>query len=1096
MMDRRFGILVVTSVWVLVSIGFFAGAVLADGNTGLLQPVDPDSVREISFQPREIKKGTAKGDEAAIYLLRFEDAAVASYRGGIQGLEATSLEATQAEKLDAKSLPVAKYRSYLEARHRSLESTLSRAIGRQLKVVREYFYGNNGMAVWLTPEEAEKIRHLPDVEFVQRDVERELHTDAGPTWIGAPSVWNGSAFPANQGEGIVVGIIDTGINPTNPSFADIGGDGYDHVNPRGAGNYVGVCDPADSSYDATFPCNDKLIGARGYGTGDSNGTDPRDADSHGSHTASTAAGNHLAVNIVAPTITLPAAISGVAPHANIIAYAGCCSLSGLTGAIDDAIADGVDVINYSIGSPAASDVWNDFDTVGFRNARAAGIFVATSAGNDGPGEKTVGSPADAPWLTAAGASTHDRVYRSSLTAMSGGDTPAPADMFGQALTTGYGPAPIVHAKDYVGNDPLCLNPYPAGTWTNEIVVCDRGSTARLTKSANVAAGGAKGFVLANTAAQSESLNMDPHSIPAIHIGVSDGDVLRAWLDSGSGHMATLSGTTRVVDNAFGDIMADFSSRGANRALPGIIKPDVSAPGVGIVAAVGVDDPVPAQWGVKSGTSMASPHVAGAAALLKALHPDWTPAEMQSALMTTAVTTGIRKEDETTTADPFDMGAGVVDLSAVAANTVGLVLDETEANYIAANPATGGTPKALNLASFGDNACAGSCSWSRMLTSVAATTLDWSASVVDPPGWKLSVSPSTFSIMPGLTQQITVTAKAVSLPTTDWSFGQVQLTPSVGTVQAFPVALSFNPPSLIPGGSYVVSNSITDVSCDTGFGGYLDLASLPTPILPNSALSGDSRAWSSFSGQNPINFYGEEYPGIAFSDDGFVIFDPIRNYGGQPWNSQVLPDAAFPNNLAAIFWSDLEIVYDDGAGSGQPKGITLATAGKDISVIEYDDPEVFDSNASVGDFEIIIHSTVNNDPGKPEIIVAFDNLNAAALPDLATIGVESLGGVEAAAFLNKEDPAGLVDGLMVCFDYQDHPGNCRDYWVLDDRNIFTEEAYEARKAIFAGKDFTVGTGDNLVLQTAAGGSVRLFPGFAVAVGASLSVTVDAAGVCPL
>ncbi|WP_293648013.1 PA domain-containing protein [Thiolapillus sp.] len=151
---------------------------------------------------------------------------------------------------------------------------------------------------------------------------------------------------------------------------------------------------------------------------------------------------------------------------------------------------------------------------------------------------------------------------------------------GRRHACGYGPAPIVHAKDFTGNDPLCLNPYPAGTWTNEIVVCDRGTNARVDKSANVAAGGAKGFVLANTAEQGESLSMDPHSIPAIHIGVADGDLLRAWLDSGSGHMATLSGTIKEVNTNFGDIMASFSSRGANRALPDIIKPDVSAAGGG------------------------------------------------------------------------------------------------------------------------------------------------------------------------------------------------------------------------------------------------------------------------------------------------------------------------------------------------------------------------------------------------------------------------------------------------------------------------------------------------------------------------------------
>ncbi|WP_419597399.1 S8 family serine peptidase, partial [Thiolapillus sp.] len=147
----------------------------------------------------------------------------------------------------------------------------------------------------------------------------------------------------------------------------------------------------------------------------------------------------------------------------------------------------------------------------------------------------------------------------------------------------------------------------------------------------------------------------------------------------------------------------------------------------------MNDPVPAEWGTNSGTSMASPHVAGAGALLKTLHPDWTPTEMQSALMTTAVTMGVRKDGRSTPADPFDRGAGVVDLAAIAKNSVGLVLDETEADYISANPAMGGDPKQLNLASFGNSLCVGFCSWTRTLTSVAPSTLDWTASVTNPEG---------------------------------------------------------------------------------------------------------------------------------------------------------------------------------------------------------------------------------------------------------------------------------------------------------------------------------------------------------------------------
>ena len=347
------------------------------------------------------------------------------------------------------------------------------------------------MAVWLTAGEAEQLRKLPGVTFVQRDWERELHTDAGPAWVGADSVWSGlPGLSPTKGEGIIVGIIDTGINPSNPSFADIGPvDGHDHSNPWGAGTYVGVCDSTDPSFDPTFPCNDKLIGAWGYSTANGAG-DARDYDGHGSHTASTAVGNHLDIAVDAPTISMPISISGVAPHANIVAYAGCCAGSSLAAAIDQAIADGVDVINYSIGSSTPSDVWNNFDTVAYLNARTAGIFVAASAGNDGPGAETVGSPADAPWLTTVGNSTHDRTFENVLSNMAGGDTTPPPDMFGKSVTSGFGPAPIIHAVD-VG-DAQCLTPFAAGICSGLIVVCDRGSIARVEKGANVLACGAGG----------------------------------------------------------------------------------------------------------------------------------------------------------------------------------------------------------------------------------------------------------------------------------------------------------------------------------------------------------------------------------------------------------------------------------------------------------------------------------------------------------------------------------------------------------------------------------------------------------------------------
>lgn len=854
----------------------------------------------------------ATGSE--IYLIRLSDPPVAAYRGGIEGFEATNPSVRGEDKLDMDRPEAVAYSNYLEAQQADLINRMEGELGRQVEVVYRYRTANNGIAAYLTPEEARVVSRLPGVIFVQRDVERKLHTDNGPEWIGAPSIWGidadtrnfsasldaaqvvppdnnqytgsgtfafdiqtnvlswnithdvasgllwhremhirhgaagaegpvviedddvettitgsdtlsdeergwllsgdlyveisrvgniigtisdqirGQILPVavegNMGEGIIVGVIDTGINPSNPSFADIGGDGYDHENPWGAGTYVGVCDPANPNYDEDFPCNDKLIGAWGYST--VNGGDPRDYDSHGSHTASTAAGNFVFdAEVVGPTISLERAISGVAPHANIIAYAACCTTSALTAAIDQAVEDGVDVINYSIGSSSPSSVWNDFDTVGYLNAREAGIFVATSAGNDGPGDETVGSPADAPWLLSVGATTHDRALVNSLIDMEGGDTTPPADIFGAGFAAGYGPAPIVYAGDY--GYPLCgtgasgpaSNPWPAGTFDGEIVICDRGTYGRVEKGENLAAAGAGGMILANDAASGDSLNGDAHALPAVHITYADGVVLKAWVASGTDHAGTIGGFVLDEADENGDIMAAFSSRGANRALADIIVPSVSAPGVDIMAAVGVGDPDPAEWGFISGTSMASPHAAGAAALLMAAFPDWTPAEIQSVLMTTAWT-DVLDDDGVTPATPFDMGSGRIDLTAAA--NAGLVLDETIANYVNANPAAGGDPKTLNLASFGNGECLINCSWTRTVKSVHDSTVTWTASVTS--DFPLTVDPPSFELAAGATQVITVTADVVAAEPDVWHFAEVVLTPDDGDVSPahFPVAV--------------------------------------------------------------------------------------------------------------------------------------------------------------------------------------------------------------------------------------------------------------------------------------------------------------------
>ena len=413
--------------------------------------------------------------------------------------------------------------------------------------------------------------------------------------------------------------------------------------------------------------------------------------------------------------------------------------------------------------------------------------MSTSAGNDGPRPETVGSPANAPWLLSVGASTHNRAFVNSVTDLSGGDTTSPGTLTGKSFTAGYGPAPIVYAGDY--GDKRCTAPFAPGTFSGQIVVCERGVNPRVEKGRNVEVGGAGGMVLVNSAADGESEIADPHELPAVHLSYTEGVTLVKWLSSGSGHTARIAGTTADEAASNGDIMAGFSSRGPNRPVPGVIKPDVTAPGVDVLAATHTTNPAsPPEYGVLSGTSMSSPHAAGAAALVRAVHPEWTPAEVQSALTSTGKTTGVRKDDGVKPADAFDMGGGRVDLTQAA--RAGLVLDEQAPDYLAADPHGGGDPTTLNLATLGHGDCDGDCRWTRTVENATAASTTWAVKTSGPRGLALTVSPSSFTLAPGATQTLTITADVRKLPVGKWTFADVALTPKSGSAAAqhFPVAI--------------------------------------------------------------------------------------------------------------------------------------------------------------------------------------------------------------------------------------------------------------------------------------------------------------------
>jgi len=775
-------------------------------------------------------------------------------------------------KFDLNSAASRDQSALLDLSQTDLKRRIEAVLGHQVKEVFSMKAAINAMVVELTESEAESLASVPGIKKIQKDELRQLDDyeepylgfaqpkdnsiwlivaivlsvatlltawllirmkvigrkvglfsslllvsafmlvgchEGGYTWIGAPQVWKGVGdVPGTMGENIVVGVIDTGINPISDSFAATGDDGYTHTNPKG--KYFGVCDPAEPVYDPTFPCNDKLIGAWGFSL--INGGSPRDVIGHGSHTAGTSAGN-VVVNATVVTPNgkeISKTIAGVAPHANVIAYTVCaeegCYLSAIIGAIDQAITDGVDVINYSIGG-GSSDPWADLDSLSFLAAMDAGIFVATSAGNDGPLQETLGSPADAPWITAVAASSHNIQYENWVVDMTGGDTPPPHDIKGHSVTVGYGPAPIVDAADY-GN-PACLPGEFNAPFNGEIVLCNhQNETARYEKGEAVLANGGGAMILniiPDTPDGSGYLMTDSHILPAAHIQNSDAELIRTWLSSGTGHQARLTGTSKVRNDFEGDVMAYFSSRGANPSVPGIVKPNITAPGRAIFAAYHEDySPAEQDYNIIRGTSMSSPHIAGSGALLKSAHPTWTPMQIQSAMMTTAVLKHVKKEDGVSKVIPFDVGAGRIELPN--AVTAGLIMDESTIGFLNQDPYYGGDPTALNLASLGQDKCVVNCSWTRTVQNSSSVVTTWEN--VPVPG--VTVSPTTFSLNPGATQAITVSFDLQNQVIGAWEFSKVKFVEVNGLAPKFHM-----PIAALPSNSNLPSSVDVDTSTTSG-----------------------------------------------------------------------------------------------------------------------------------------------------------------------------------------------------------------------------------------------------------------------------------------
>jgi subtilisin family serine protease len=812
------------------------------------------------------------------YIVQLIDKPIASYNGEVSGLPAT--QPAPGQRLDLASGDVQLYNDYLGQKQATVQAAIAGA-----PVTYTYSVVLNGFAAMLTDDEVRALQARSDVAAVSADTPRSMVTSYTPAFLGLDKpdgLWSKLGGKTGAGENVIIGVVDGGVWPENPAYADrIDANGKPTFDNSGTVAYSappaswrGICQAGEGFTVAN--CNNKLIGAQYFDAAylSTNQTtdwtefrSPRDSlgnagwGGHGTHTSSTAGGN-AGVDVTVGGVPL-GTVSGMAPRARLAMYKVCwsyldagqangvrnaCFTGDSVAAIEKSVVDGVNIINYSIsGGGSVTDPVEQ----AFLHASNAGVFVAASAGNAGPANSVAHI---SPWLTTVGASTHNRTYIADATL---GDGQVLSGASSNAKTAS---APLVLAKDagVDGMDPanaaslaLCYGPADKSPVLldptkvkGKILVCDRGGNVLVNKSANGATAGAAGVIIANTPTSANTIILQAHTISTLHIVAAETAKLKSYIAANPDSATAALGNVRAVADASiaAPVMADFSSRGPNLFDPNLLKPDLTAPGVDILAGhspnqsqaekaniVNGTYTPPADWAAISGTSMASPHVAGLAALLRQLHPTWSPAAIKSALMTTGYNT---KPDAITSGDtrgilPFAQGAGHVDPN-VAADP-GLVYDATQADYKkymcgagVTTECAGGTMVGynLNMPSIAVGNVLGSVIVNRSVTNVGATAATYTASI-NVPGYSAVVNPSSLTLAVGQTKPFTVTLTRTSAPNNTWQYGSMSWTDGSHVVKS-PVVARSGAPVIAPGIIKSDRASLAKVvSVTTGFTGKMN-----------------------------------------------------------------------------------------------------------------------------------------------------------------------------------------------------------------------------------------------------------------------------------
>lgn len=1038
-------------------------------------------------------------------VIQLEEPPLANYKGGVGSFRATSPRATGARKLDVGAADAVAYRGFLRERQSQFEREL-RKVAPELRVGHRYQVVFNGLSVAVDPSRVGAISRMRGVKKVYPSKRYYQVMDASLPLINAPSFWSiieGGRDSA--GDGIKVAIVDGGIRPEHPMF-----DGTDFMYPEGyplADDYCGLVDP--------MFCNPKLIVARHFN--DDQGTlHPDEVDSplgingHGTHVAGSAVGNYVEGADQGDGVLEN--VSGVAPAAWLMVCKGLwwngTTGSGGTGdliaCVDSMVADGADVINNSWGGGGGEDPRSDAFGEVFESAEAAGVVAVAAAGNAGPGARTIGCPGCQPSVLTVANSTHGRIHALSV------DVDFPPSVQGTLPLSGLGclegtgvpftgtvgPDPIAYAGDIDAANFEGCNPFPASSMDGDIALISRGSCTFATKVANAEAAGAVAVMVYNnlpgTPIVMGGLNFG-ETISSCMLSNDDGINVRDHVQANPGAPGTINfPASRVVNENWEDFISSSSSRGPN-GWDDILKPEIAAPGTNIFSAWSPDyPPSPGEdYTIISGTSMASPHVAGAAALVMQQNPDWLPWQVKSALTSTTVQ-DLVKQDGVTPADPFDFGAGRLDLGK--AKDAALTFDQV---------------------SIADGSCVIECYFGRMLQNETEMAGTWQAWVemdgggMEPlaivSGPQIEVFPSEVTLDPGESAFFEVGVDTSLADQGEWYFARIRWVytgaplgvevPDAVMPMAIFAAASTNPAFLtkmvdkevaqpteilsyqidltnltitepITLQDYIPENSSfipgSEWSTEPGFSydagsnslnwtGTLD--PLTMEIVPGTSPAGGYLPLSDFFGPLPCSsvcddtsitlsgfgfpYLGTSYSSVVMSSNGFFVVGDNADGATTPSN-QMLPDPGAPNNVVAPFWTDIDMdgtdPADDGAGIWYA-GI-LTDGVNNFLILEWEEVELWNVPGPTYTFQVWI----TLETGEIDLVYAA----IPSVPGGLTVGAEDSSGTAGTSYYYDgtgtapevgTDLTVIAEGSVASFYFQTEAG-----WEIGLPIVNVAEAY--------------------------------------------------------